>query len=482
MKKYLVLFCMFGALVACNKINEEINQSDANVVYKISINHETGDAATKAVKTSWETNDVVYIFFSNISTERYLKAQFNGASWSFTPMGGLTKADYAESGATATAVYFPFDQNNTPTYSDGWTFANTYYAYYLIAEKVGYTFTDNTMSLALDMSVPEGFVQFFLPTETTPTLGKYVMTESHINPLALTGVSADGTIVTSDTDGDDLTTRTAGYALTGYPYGDGYLFSGILAAGARDVETNYSISLVEQDPINGYAINTSVLKRTTTLYISNTGEVSYPRRALKLPSLSSPASWNTHKMPFVDLGIGDGLLWATGNLKSGGIAGPLEIGLFYTWGGKIGYDTTASSSTVLGAVEYTPADKYTGSGELVTAQDDAAYATNSNWRIPTASEVNFLINKTKMTKSGGRYGSYLGKNGIKLFVFDTGYYNMSNAYHINANMHYWTSSYGSSTTCSGWYIVFSSNTLNMVYPSWTRLQIAAQIRPVMPNS
>lgn len=473
MKKYLVLFCMFGALVACNKINEEINQSDANVVYKISINHETGDAATKAVKTGWETNDVVYIFFSNISTEKYLKAQFNGASWSFTPMGGLTKADYAESGATATAVYFPFDQNNTPTYSGGWTFANTYYAYYLIAEKVGYTFTDNTMTLALSMSIPEGFVQFFL-VDAGAVTGTYALLESHLTPQALTGVAADGSVVTDS--------KTAGYALTGYVYGTGaekgYLFSGILAADARNNKADYSISLVEQEPAKGYAINTSVLKKSTTLYTSAT-----TKRALKLPALAKPA-WDTLNEPFVDLGFGD-IMWATGNFNGSGIAAPTERGLFYRWGASTGVEYDKAYDCTV--VDFPFSTKYTGADyeSLTEGGDDVVHNFNPAWRMPTDSDFYTLksTSNTTLTKDIAmkEYLFESKKNGLSLFLFDAGYKSGSNAGYATPsnNANWWLSTYvkGNGNPHS-MYIIASSE---YIVTSYTRGQYAFVIRPVKPN-
>jgi hypothetical protein len=383
-------------------------------------------------------------------------------------MGGLTKADYAASGATATAVYFPFDQDNTPTYSGGWTFTNTYYAYYLTAEKVAYTFSGNIMNLTLNMSVPEGFVQFFL-ADPSAVSGTFALTESHITPQALTGVGTDGTVTTD--------TKTAGYALTGYVYETGaekgYLFSGILAAGARNASTSYSISLVEQEPTVGYAINTSVLNKTTTLYTSAT-----TKRALKLPAVNA-TNWSTCQIPFVDLGTGD-ILWATGNLKADGIAGPEEIGLFYPWGGITGYDKDSGHQfSEYGYV--TP--KYTGTdyANLTEGGDDAAYAVNNNWRMPTKDEFAQLIALPSVFDVHKYY--YTGTNGLTLYLKDCGYMNNNGAYSSpNSNANWWSSSYKSEEKCTALYIKMNGiNVTTASIISYDRNKYGFQIRPVLPK-
>lgn len=210
MKKMLILLSALLVLGACNKKEVE---SPLNVRYTFDITVNSGSNQTKAVKTGWESGDVVYVFFDNVAAPKYLKMSYNGSEWSKVMYNGATPEDFEISGdGKMTAVYLPFG-NDEVVSADGtsFKFSKTYTSYFLRAEKVSFTLDGSTVRGTLDMTVPEEFVQISL---TIPDGGwNYLTTpqkwpeENHgvayITPasyassyyaVSFTSVTSDGTI------------------------------------------------------------------------------------------------------------------------------------------------------------------------------------------------------------------------------------------------------------------------------------------------
>ena len=226
MKKYLILLIMAAAVfVSCGQDNllpEDETVQQTPITFNLTANHPD---ATKAVKTGWEAGDAIFVFFNNVAAPKYLKMTCNGTSWASAEYDGATQTDGAlglKNGDTGTmrAVFLPFGSNATVS-ADGtsFVFSTTYYAYYLTAT-LDYTVTNNKVSGAFAMSIPDGYVQFFIE-DANATDGGYTLGTDAVIPVGVASIAADGSITeTSDkTYVDDM---------PGYAYSGGYLFSGKL--------------------------------------------------------------------------------------------------------------------------------------------------------------------------------------------------------------------------------------------------------------
>lgn len=375
MKQSLIILAAIAfVLVSCN--NEILdNTADVNevsptsVVFDLTANHPDG-AATKAVKTGWESGDVIYVFFSNVEAPKYLKMSYDG-SWSYTEMDGSSVGSLGlTDGATGTmrAVYLPFGNALTiGTGTDGtsFTFSETTYSYYLTAT-LAYTVTGGKVSGAFNMAIPDGYVQFFLneadADNKAPT--GIELREPHLTPQGIASIAANGNIT--------HTTVAHGAPLPGYVYdkavkldgeSKGYLFSGILEAGARGKSTNYYFTVVS----GGWQGNYYAKAFDGKSWYCTPSESSVEGRALKMPALSGWTNITEGYKP-IDLGIdvgGKRIYWSSRNLGATS-------------------DGPANSNTTYG--------NYYNRGEC-----SAACATlGGKWRMPTESEWQALSTLTNI--------------------------------------------------------------------------------------
>lgn len=425
MKKTLLFAAAILALAACSKENtvKEEGPIDASkIVFNIQV--ENADA-TKAVKTTWESGDVVYAFFED-NTTQYVKMTYNGTSWTYTDREGLDKFSgltLAASGEKVSAVYMPnFVCSAAPTYeTDKWTFGSIN-GYFQTAESVDYTVTSTddvmTLSATLSLTAPANMSQIFIPSTyySDPASGnEHVLTATHIIPFTFSGIAPGG----------DATygTGTNGFPLT--PYSGtigtetGYYFWGILeGAGTYD----FTFQLVERNADKKYAISSKSK--------SVTGKTVGSSFAAKLSGL-------TDNGKFVSLGYAGGPLWATGNLKetSPFIADPLEAGDYYKWGYSTPYDVAGTTDAW---------ENYKANVEF----EDTAAAKNSNWCMSTSAQFTALISASKAvlkegwtnigtTKSGFLFTSK--SNGISLFFAAAGRYDDGSLNDAGDNGYYWSS-------------------------------------------
>ena len=148
--------------------------------------------------------------------------------------------------------------------------------------------------------------------------------------------------------------------------------------------------------------------------------------------LSNPAS---AEVDGVDLGTGDGILWATRNL---GATAPQEFGDKYVWGeSKPLYSYTSDSDY---GVLYQANDP--GQSDYDPAGEDAAtLQLGSAWRMPTLTEMQNLLDKCTWTYTGnyndtGYAGYIVEGNSNQIFLpisNDIAYYWTSNITGTNAN-------------------------------------------------
>lgn len=411
MRKTLLFAAAIFALAACSKENavKEDSPIDASkIVFDIQV--ENADA-TKAVKTTWESGDVVYAFFED-NTTQYVKMTYNGTSWAYTDKSGgptFEELTLAASGKKVSAVYMPnFVCSAAPTYeTDKWTFGSIN-GYFQTAESVDYTVTSTddvtTLNATLSLTAPAGISQIFIPSTeySDPASGnEHVLTATHIAPFTFSGIAPGGVAT--------LSTGTYGFPLT--PYSGtigtetGYYFWGILeGAGTYD----FTFQLVERnaDALKKYAISS----KSKSVYATVGSSF-----AAKLTGLTNNGN-------FVSLGYADGPLWATGNLDktNSTIVDPLEAGEYFKYGKTTPYSASESD--------------YTETENPLSPSADAAYQANNDWRIPTKAQFDALIDasntETVWTKGWTNIGTTKGGrlitskvNGISLFFAAAGFYN-----------------------------------------------------------
>ena len=372
-KTWIVLATIAFALVSCN--NEILdNTTDVNtasrtkIVFELTANHPDG-ATTKAVKTGWESGDVIYVFFNNVAAPKYLKMSYDGSVWSTTEMDGASTGSLGlTEGATGTmrAVYLPFGNALTiGTGTDGtsFTFSETTYSYYLTAT-LDYTVTSGKVSGAFNMTIPDGYIQFFLNDENASFSTEIEIREPHLTPQGIASIAANGNIT--------HTNVAHGAPLPGYVYdkavktgseSKGYLFSGILASGARGNSTNYYFTVVS----GGWKGNYYAKAFDGKSWYRTPSEGSVEGRALKMPALSGWTNITDGYKP-IDLGIdvgGKRIYWCSRNVgatSDGPANNSNTYGNYYTW----------------------------------FQRDDACATLGGKWRMPTEPEWQALITSTNI--------------------------------------------------------------------------------------
>ncbi len=295
MKKYLILMlAAAAALVSCGKetlapeveVPENVNETvqATPITFNLSANHPD---ATKAVKEDWQDGDVIYVFFTGAEAPKHLKMNFDGSTWTSAEYDGATLTAGAlglKNGDTGTmrAVFLPFGSDATVS-ADGtsFTFSTTYYAYYLTAT-LSYTVSDNQVSGAFNMVIPDNYVQFFVE-DAAATDGGYTLGTDAVIPVGVASIDKYGNVVeTSD--------KVAGNDMTGYAYSGGYLFSGKLN-GSYAYSGNY------------YFAKTKTADGSRADYFV-TGKTITSHSAVKLPASSNVYSPSSTSGKWVPVGSG----------------------------------------------------------------------------------------------------------------------------------------------------------------------------------
>ncbi len=141
---------------------------------------------------------------------------------------------------------------------------------------------------------------------------------------------------------------------------------------------------------------------------------------------------------YVDLGLPSGLKWATCNV---GATNPEDYGDYFAWG-----ETTTKS-------EYTEGNSITYDKNMSDISGNSRYdAARANWggmwRLPTASEIDELVNNCtwKWTSQNGVNGyKVTGKNGNSIFLPAAGWRSGSSLYYAGSYGYYWSSTPSSNT-------------------------------------
>ena len=164
---------------------------------------------------------------------------------------------------------------------------------------------------------------------------------------------------------------------------------------------------------------------------------------------------NGHK--FVDLGLPSGLLWATCNV---GATSPEQAGLYFALGETTGFTAEQVKSGVrkFNSASYTAPSV---SGNLTLEQDAAHVNLGGNWRMPTKTECQELLDNCDAVWTDDYNGTGVAgrvftskNNGKSVFLPAAGYCSNSSVYYVGSYGYYWSDSWYSSSYA--WYLVFYS--------------------------
>ena len=231
-KNFAIVLAALAALtLSCQKemveTSEKLNEpAPEEIIFDLTATH---PESTKAIKTGWENGDVIFVFFTGKAAPAYLEMKWDGTEWKNTPKD--LSLSNGESG-TMRAVYLPYGSQLT-VQADGsaFRFSETQYSYYLTATRP-YKVSEGKVSATFNMSIPEGYVQFYIPASADD----FTLRQDYITPVGVALVQADGSI-------SETTDKAAGDAMTGYAYGEGRQFSGIISADADGQSRHWWFSL-----------------------------------------------------------------------------------------------------------------------------------------------------------------------------------------------------------------------------------------------
>ena len=269
MKKITLLFAAALSFAACQKesVKDNAPVSASEIVFNLDVNYASD---TKAVKTAFTEGDKLFIFFQGV-TSGYATVVYDETAGKFTSaqLNGVTIDDLAESEKGLTAVFLPYGNDATPSYSTNWTFDKGTDSYFLKATSA-YTLTKAsgiaTLSATLTMAAPSNYVQFFVPDDEAT--GSIKLACNAVTPSGLESVSSDGTVteISGGTQGDFMTA----YAAT-VGSDKGYYASGKLAATPG---TEYYIAIENGTKYYDYGIHTnSALADNAAIKLSAINEV-----------------------------------------------------------------------------------------------------------------------------------------------------------------------------------------------------------------
>ena len=229
LRKITIIALLLAFILSCGKENQTVEPVPEKVVFNLTVSPPVDASSYKLVKTEWEKGDVIFVFFSGVSSPQYLKMSYNGSSWTSTEMNGSTSGSLGLKNGdkgSIRAVYLPFG-NDVTISADGtdFKFSKTVYSYYLTSNSK-YSVADNTVSGSLNMSLAGDYVQFFVE-DASAVDGAYLLDTDAVVPSGLVSVSSDGSLYET-IDNTQTIDKEAGDSMTGYACSGGYLFSGRL--------------------------------------------------------------------------------------------------------------------------------------------------------------------------------------------------------------------------------------------------------------
>ena len=420
MKKALVLLsAALIALAACNKYEKEVVADSSNdaVTFQVSVLNADD---TKAVKSAWANGDKIYVFFEGVAS-KWLVLTYNGTSWATAPGADSFVAGDFPVTKELTAVHTPASvtvawdgTNNKFTFTDNSTNAiKPIYNYYLLEEDKAYTVDGTTVNVTLAMGKPDDYVWFYVDGIST-NVDKFYLKEANLTPTAPASVALAGG-VTETTDG------VAGYPLAGVALSTGGIYAAKVAS-----QSTYDFQLVK--------VNTAADMIATRTYTKSGSQAFADGKQYNLGNYTALT-----ENKWVDLGLADGVKWATGYLvddgspsNGGGIVEWNQVGMYYSWASTNGQTPVAgvfspgftrSSSKYYDSVNDNYTKYNTEETKYLENSDDAAHVQlGGAWRMPTRDEGNNLMGAGRVTWvfTPERGIIVRGINGLCLFLKTTG--------------------------------------------------------------
>lgn len=183
----------------------------------------------------------------------------------------------------------------------------------------------------------------------------------------------------------------------------------------------------------------------------------------------------TNGHDYVDLGLPSGTLWATMNV---GANSSVEYGNYYAWGeietkNKYTWNTYKFGANSSNPTKYNDSDGLT---ELELEDDAARVNWGGNWRTPTSTQLQELINNCTWTLGtvSGITGYTVSNNGNSIFLPASGYFYDTSAQGIGTNGYYLSSTRLSSSQSRPLVFNQSNKNINTVYR-----YIGCTVRPVI---
>lgn len=431
-KLFIALSAAVFALVACNKEAPVVENEPAEatkLAFDFNVKHSDD---TKAVKTAWETGDKIYVFFEGVFGEgKYLTLTYDFSTTSWNPnLNELAVGDFSDGAVNMHAVFFPFEQPEITAVDEGFTFKTKseghtaataglgIYTYYMEDSITGTAATagdTRTLSGTLSMTLPAGFVQFYIPANGSEYNEdyRYRLSIEGVKPMACVAYNAvykfgghTGAQASVAKVENNFSTRVVNAAqpMWGYKYGDGIAFSGVID-GTWSSAADHIIYLFDTEA----AAKTKTVETT----LASHAAVKFTSVNIWGPAATAPGTVSAA-----------GVQWGTFNLGAT-VAGTEEasFGWYFTWGDIIpqrsrevshyliwGYGSQRywENETIHGeALKDMPVD-LTGDYAIY----DAAKAfLGPEWRMPTHLEQVSLIDY---------YGRFFGINGALVANTDQG--------------------------------------------------------------
>ncbi len=171
-----------------------------------------------------------------------------------------------------------------------------------------------------------------------------------------------------------------------------------------------------------------------------------PKPAVPKPTAPKPTTGIINGHEYVDLGLS--VKWATCNV---GANSPSDYGDYFAWG-----ETSPKANYVPGnSASYNKKYKTDIAGD---ASHDAARANwGGSWRLPTASEIDELVNKcqwTWITKGGHKGYKVTGPNGNSIFFPAAGYRLATGHGNVGEYGNYWSATPLGSDTQKAYRLTF----------------------------
>lgn len=266
-----IFFFIVSSLVlfSCQKNNvqqDEVNNV-GNIVFNLDVRYHDD---TKAVKSSWETGDKLFIFFSGVSTG-YFTSVYDGTAFSNAKLNGIVTIDDLASSGTLTAIYLPYVGDAEPVFGTAWTFPENNESYYLMAQKKSYTLSKvdgiATLSATLNMYGMDRYVQVFIPAGGTVMYANIAC--NALTPSGLNSVELDGTVtrISTKSQGDFM----KGYAATVNGV-EGYYASGRLAASPGTVYY-FAVEMPAGDKYDFYKKTESAISDNAAIKLAHLHQV-----------------------------------------------------------------------------------------------------------------------------------------------------------------------------------------------------------------